>query len=142
MNIGGMTAATSAATTASAAAAETRRQHEEEEELTPYFPEELDGDWEFKILRSITGAFGKPEQLRRALEDEALSGWVLVEKFDDFRLRLKREVGVHDDERNPDIDPYRTNYGTSHVRSVAMLLTLTFVAVAVGAGVLACVLNQ
>lgn len=136
MNIGGITVATSAATTANAAAAETRRQHEEEEDLTPYSQEDLDGDWEFKILRSLTGAFGTAEQLRRALEDQALSGWVLVEKFDNSRLRLKREVGVHDDERNPDIDPYRTQYESGHAQ-LAIVLSLLVLATTVGAGVLA-----
>jgi hypothetical protein len=135
MSIGGITVATSAATTANAAAAETRRQHEEEEELTPYSRDEVDGDWEFKILRSMTGAFARPEQFRRALEDEALSGWVLVEKFDNNRLRLKRKVGVHDDEMNPDIDPYRTTYGTNDAR-IAILVGLAL-ATGVAGGVLA-----
>ena len=137
MNIGGIPVATGAATTASAAAAETRRQHEEEEELTPYGREDLDGEWEFKILRSLIGAFGKREHLRRALENEALSGWVLVEKFDDCRLRLKRQVGVHDDEFNPDIDPYRTNYGTTDVKHLIIVLVMTCTTLAVGAAVLA-----
>ena len=137
MNIGGITAATGAATTANAAAAEAQRQYEEEEELTPYRQDDLEGEWEFKFLRSMTGAFGKREHLRRALEDEALCGWVLVEKFDNNRLRLKRRVGVHDDEFNPDIDPYRTNYGTSDTRFLIAGLALTFGAMAVGAGVLA-----
>jgi hypothetical protein len=140
MNIGGITVATSAATTANAAAAETRRQHEEEEELTPYSRYELDADWEFKILRSITGAFARPEQLRRALEDEALSGWVLVEKFDNNRLRLKREVGIHDDEMNPDIDPYRTTYGTGNARIA--ILTGIVLATGVLGGVLAFLLAR
>jgi hypothetical protein len=69
------------------------------------------------------------------LEDEALSGWVLVEKFDNNRLRLKREVGVHDDEMNPDIDPYRTTYGTNDAR-IAILMALVFVT-GVAGGVLA-----
>jgi hypothetical protein len=136
MDIGGITVATSAATSANAAAADTRRQHEEEEELTPYSRVDLDGDWEFKILRSLTGAFGTSEQLRRALENQALSGWVLVEKFDNNRLRLKREVDVHDDERNPDIDPYRTQYESGHAQ-LAIALSLVVLATGVGASVLA-----
>lgn len=140
MDIGGITVATGAATTASAAAAETQRQHEEEEKLTPYRREDLDSGWEFKILRSISGAFGKREHLRRALEDEALSGWVLVEKFDDNRLRLKRRVGVHDDEFNPDIDPYRTTYGAAN-SGVLLVFILLVTSLAVGVGILAFVLG-
>ena len=51
----GATAGATAATTA--AAAELQRQHEEEENMTPYTQEELDNDWEFKIVRSAMGTF-------------------------------------------------------------------------------------
>lgn len=88
MSIGGITVAT----TVSAAAAETQRQHEGEE-LTECRQGALDGEWEFKIPRSMAGAFGKREHLCRALEDEALCGWLLVEKVGNNRLWLKRRVG-------------------------------------------------
>ena len=58
--------------------------------MTPYQPQDLNDGWEFKILRSLTGAFGKPEKLREFLDEEAKAGWVLVEKFDNNRIRLKR----------------------------------------------------
>ena len=58
--------ASAGAAAAAAHAAQLRQQ--EEEEMTRYSAEELAGDWEFKILRSNTAAFRKPEVLRRVCE--------------------------------------------------------------------------
>ena len=49
---------------AAAAAAVAQQMREEEEEMTKYSDAELDEGWEFKILRSNTAAFRKPEVLR------------------------------------------------------------------------------
>jgi hypothetical protein len=105
---------TAAAAGASAAAAERQRLlRQEEEEMTAYRPDELAQDWEFKILRSATAAFRRPEQLRKYLEEEARAGWVLVEKFDDGRLRLKRPASARERDGKLDFDPYRTHIGAS-----------------------------
>jgi len=108
-----------------------QREEHEEEALTAYRRAELSENWEFKILRSVSGAFGKSEVLRRALEDEGLSGWVLVEKFDDFRLRFKRLRNGTDDGLNPNIDPYRTFYGSGHFGRRVTWLACAVCAVAV-----------
>jgi hypothetical protein len=81
----------------------------EEESMTPYAPESLAADWEFKIIRSpIFKQFGYPEVRDRVLAEEERAGWVLVEVFDNARIRLKRRR----DGRPPGIsegyDPYRT----------------------------------
>jgi hypothetical protein len=106
-------AAMSGATAAAAAAA--RKLREEEENLTTYTPEDLAGDWEFKIVRSTGTPFHRPETLQRLVEEEAAAGWVLVEKFDDSRVRFKRPSSAR--ERDyllpPEVDPYRTQYGVS-----------------------------
>lgn len=97
------------------AAEQRRKQREEEESMTRYTREELDGKWEFKIIRSVTGAFGKPHVLAQALEQEQLGGWELVEKFDDNRVRLRRPASAREQDpmRPPGYDPYRTTYGMS-----------------------------
>jgi hypothetical protein len=107
-----MSAAAAGAAGAAAAAAR-RRMIEEEEEMTPYRAEDLKDNWEFKILRSTTGAFGNPEKLRLALEEEARAGWILVEKFDHGRIRLKRPANARQGDANLDFDPYRTYVGMS-----------------------------
>ncbi|MCI0520616.1 MAG: hypothetical protein L0Z70_10240 [Chloroflexi bacterium] len=104
-------------------AAEERRKRElrrEEQDMTPYSREDLEGDWEFKIVRSEYGNFRKPEALEEMLQTEALGGWQLVEKFDNQRVRLKRPGTVRGkDHLLPEgYDPYGTHYGRGMPRAV------------------------
>ena len=103
----------SAGASAAAAAEQQRRMREEEEEMTPYSPTELAQDWEFKIVRSAMGGFRKPAFLQQVLDDEARAGWVLVEKFDNSRIRLKRLAKARELDGKLDFDPYRTHAGPS-----------------------------
>ena len=116
----------SAGASAAAAAAEMMRQ--EEEEMTGYTGKELSEDWEFKMLRSNMGAFRKPEKLRAALEEEKRGGWVLVEKFDNSRIRLKRPSGtkVIEGDFTDGYDPYRTQIGASDGKMVSVILGVVF----------------
>ena len=113
-----------------AAAAEAARRREEEE-MTRYRDEELRGGWEFKILRANTRAFKKPEVLRQVCEEEAQAGWMLVEKFDDSRLRFKRPLAARERDRGLSGDPYRTHYGATQEKVVALTLLAVFLALAV-----------
>ena len=81
--------------------------------MTGYSPEDLAAGWEFKILRSATGRFGKQELLRRFLDDEARAGWTFVEKFDHSRVRLKRPAAARAGDAQLGFDPYRTWVGIS-----------------------------
>jgi hypothetical protein len=58
--------------------------------MTSYTPEELNGDWEFKIVRAYTPVFRKPGVLKKLVEEEAGAGWVMLEMFDNSRVRFKR----------------------------------------------------
>ena len=100
---------------AAAAAVAAARRREEEEEMTRYSDEELGQGWEFKFVRSSTGAFRKAEAMRSVLERESRAGWVLLEKFDDGRLRFKRPVSARerDSQLPAGADPYATRYGIS-----------------------------
>jgi hypothetical protein len=111
------------------AAAEQRRQMqlaEEEEDMTEYTSDDLQGDWEFKIVRSGTAAFRKPEILDRLIEEEARAGWVMLEKFDDSRVRFKRPRNARArDAFLPDgVDPYRTQYGAYDAQRAVVLGTV------------------
>ena len=57
-----------------AAAARRRQMMLAEEEDMAYTQEDLSNDWEFKIVRSESGAFRKPEVLKKLLEEEARAG--------------------------------------------------------------------
>jgi hypothetical protein len=114
---------------AGASAAQRRRQmleKEEEEEMAQYTREDLDNEWEFKIVRSGTAAFRKREVLDKVVEEEARAGWVMLEKLDDSRIRFKRprRARAQDAYLPPEVDPYRTTYGASSYRQVAIMLTI------------------
>ena len=114
------------AAAAAAAAAEARRRQEEEEEMTSYSENDLSEGWEFKILRSNMNAFRKPENLKMYLEEEGRAGWVLVEKFDDNRLRLKRPASARRGDAALNFDPYRTQVGLSDTRMVLVIIGTVF----------------
>jgi hypothetical protein len=80
--------------------------------MTPYNSEDLDG-WEFKIVRSAKRRFNTTEAVRQVSDEEARSGWELLEKFDDFRLRFKRRTANRTNDRYAKIDPYRTHIGVT-----------------------------
>ena len=105
----------STAAAAAAAAAAKRRREEEEEHMTPYTPRDLAENWEFKFLRSATGAFKDPAVMQRYLAEEAQAGWTLVEKFDNSRIRLKRPAAARQQGAQCTFDPYRTRVGISEV---------------------------
>lgn len=118
-------------------------QRAEEEDLTPYTEEELLADFEFKIVRSVVGLFGKPDRMREVLEEEARFGWTLVEKFDDNRIRLKRPVDAKANDADAlraGLDPYRTNLAV-HANKTALLVLGLVLMLGVAAIVLAAVLD-
>ncbi len=125
-------AATGGATAAAAAAERRRRMMlaEEEEDLAGYTQDDLSDNWEFKIVRSESAAFRKPEVLKKLLEEEARAGWVMLEKFDDSRIRFKRprSARTRDILLPPDVDPYRTQYGISSTRIGLLVVALMLLA--------------
>jgi len=114
---------------AAAAAAKKRKLEEEaeEEKMTKYNDDNAE-KWEYKIVRSESGAFRNPNVLEALVEEEALAGWEMLEKFDNRRIRFRRPVEARKkDHMLPDgFDPYRTHYGSS----------LTKIGVVMGLGLL------
>jgi hypothetical protein len=105
--------------------------------VTEYTRGDVEGDWEFKIVRSNSAAFRKPEVLEKLIEEEAQAGWVMLEKFDDSRVRFKRRrsARARDDFLPEGVDPYRTRYGSSF-RAGARMGALLGGVVALGMGIL------
>lgn len=95
--------------------------------MTGYTPQELAEGWEFKIVRSSTGAFRTPSFLRSVLDEEQRAGWTLVEKFDNGRIRLKRPASARANDSVLGSDVYRTQVGMSEVK-----LALCIIATAIG----------
>jgi hypothetical protein len=119
----------SAGAAAAGAAARARALQEEEERLTDYSLQDLAQGWEFKIVRANTAAFRKSDVMQQVCAEEARSGWELVEKFDDSRLRFKRPAAARNIPAPAGIDPYRTTYGMSQGALVATILICTFAAI-------------
>jgi hypothetical protein len=117
----------------SAAAAEHRRMVEEEEEMTNYSALDLTGEWEFKIVRANLGVFRNPAELQKLVKEEALAGWILLEKFDNSRIRFKRPLSArqNDYQLPQGVDPYRTHYGMNPALFV-LLLTAAVVGISLG----------
>lgn len=90
--------------------------------MTGYTAADLAEGWEFKILRSATGAFRNPQRLNEALEQEARSGWVLLEKFDSSRIRLKRPASARARDAATGLDAYRTTFGMHQGLFVAAII--------------------
>jgi hypothetical protein len=108
------------------AAAQKRRQAllDEEKEMTQYSQDDLNDEWEFKIVRSGTAAFRKATVLNRLIEEEARAGWVMLEKLDDSRIRFKRprRARAQDAYLPDDADAYRTHYGSPARYTMTALL--------------------
>jgi hypothetical protein len=128
------------AAAAAAAAAARRAAEEEEEQMTNYSREDLNEDWEFKIVRSNTNVFGRPAVFQKLIEEERRAGWQFVEKFDNSRVRFKRPASARQrDAQLPEgVDPYRSHYGLSEGTFVLVLLLAIFgvLGLVVAAGVL------
>ena len=119
------------------AAARLRALHEEEERLSAYSPDDLAKGWEFKIVRASTAAFRKSEVMQQVCDEEARSGWELVEKFDDARLRFKRPTSARNIPSPAGLDPYRTTYGISQGKLTAIILITVFGSMALIIGIAA-----
>ena len=112
---------------AAIAAAAKKKKQEKEEETMGYNQEELENDWEFKILRSASGKFKKYETVEQVKAEEAVAGWVIVEKFDNNRIRFKRprKAMENDVHLPPGVDPYRINYGMSEgIMALSMMAVI------------------
>jgi hypothetical protein len=114
------------------------KQQDEEETLTPYESQETvlstaksrrdrkDKDprlvgWEFKIVRASRDLFRDPAMMKKLCDEEAIAGWILLEKLDDHRIRFKRPIAMREVIKAEmlSFDPYRTHYGpTGNGRSV------------------------
>ena len=121
----------------------TSQQHQEEEEILTCFesredslsamPSQRNGNtdspdcptaaatdpqlvgWEFKIVRANRDLFRNPAVFQQLCKEEAMSGWLMIEKLDDRRVRFKRLIAlrtVFDAQQIP-YDPYRSHYGSS-----------------------------
>jgi hypothetical protein len=80
---------------------------------------------EYKIVQSTTPHFANTENLRRVLDEEKRAGWQLVEKFDNYKIRLQRDISHRANDAACGFDPYRTHVGISYWISYSIAAALT-----------------
>ncbi|HEY9649042.1 MAG TPA: hypothetical protein V6C95_00155 [Coleofasciculaceae cyanobacterium] len=87
--------------------------------------------WEFKIVRANGDLFRDPAVFQRLCQEEALAGWILLEKIDDRRVRFKRLIALRNviDAQKLAHDPYRCYYGSSFrplvwIGAIALLMAI------------------
>ena len=73
--------------------------------MTGYTPEEAAGPWQFKIVR---GTFKTAQQVEAVQHEQAEYGWVLVEIFDQQRIRFKRPASEAGKDSYREGNPYAT----------------------------------
>lgn len=87
--------------------------------------------WEYKIVRANRDLFRNPTVLQQLCQEEAVSGWIMLEKLDDRRIRFKRLIALRNvlDAEQLAHDPYRCHYGSSFtpqkwVGAIAVLIVI------------------
>jgi hypothetical protein len=88
-----------------AAEKERARRREEEELMTGYNPGDLQGHWQFKIVK---GTFKTQAQIDAVVHEQAEYGWVLVETPPHARIRFKRPAGEAEKDAYREGNPYGT----------------------------------
>lgn len=86
---------------------------------------------EYKILQSQTPLFASTAKMHEALELESKAGWTLLEKEDNYRIKLQRNTSSRDNDKNLDFDAYRSTVGVSSVVTYGMTAALTLCVVSV-----------
>lgn len=88
--------------------------------------------WEYKIVRANSDLFRSPDIFHQLCQEEAETGWILLEKLDDRRVRFKRSFAMRDKIAllTLSVDPYRCHYGHSSnwigwMGAIAFLLAIT-----------------
>jgi hypothetical protein len=84
---------------------------------------------EYKIIQSTTPYFANKQNFKRILDEEAHAGWILVEKFDNYKLRFQRDISHRSSDDGRVISPYRVQVGPSNVLTYGAATLLTMIVV-------------
>lgn len=84
---------------------------------------------EYKVVQASTPFFAKSQNIESIMLDEVKAGWRLLEKCDNYKLRLQRDISHRANDKNLSIDPYRTQVGLNSavVYGLTALATLAVV---------------
>lgn len=86
---------------------------------------------EFKTVQAQTPLFADTKKMQEILAEEAKAGWDLLEKEDNYRIKLQRSVDNRSNDGNLSIDPYRSTVGVSSVLTYGLTALVTVLIVSV-----------
>lgn len=86
---------------------------------------------EYKIIQSQTPLFSNTAKMHEILDQEAKAGWRLLEKEDNYRIKLQRDISHRDNDKNLDFDAYRSTVGVSSVVTYGATAVMTILIVGV-----------
>jgi len=80
---------------------------------------------EYKVVQSTTPLFAKLQNIEAIMAEEAKAGWQLVEKYDNYKLRLQRNISHRANDKALAFDAYRSQVGVSNVLTYGLAAVLT-----------------
>ena len=88
-------------------------------------------DIEYKVVQSQTPMFSDTAKMHQILAEEANAGWQLLEKEDNYKIRLQRNISHRANDAGLGFDAYRTTVGVSSVVTygATALITLAIVSI-------------
>ncbi len=84
---------------------------------------------EYKTVQAQTPLFADTDKMREILAEEAKAGWDLLEKEDNYRIKLQRDIENRSNDGNLDIDPYRSTVGVSSMLTYGLTALVTILIV-------------
>lgn len=86
---------------------------------------------EYKTVHAQTPLFADTKKMQEILAEEAKAGWDLLEKEDNYRIKLQRSIDNRSNDGNLELDPYRTSVGVSSVFTYGLTALVTILIVSV-----------
>ncbi|MFT4886946.1 MAG: hypothetical protein ACJA2D_000931 [Pseudohongiellaceae bacterium] len=86
---------------------------------------------EYKVLQSQTPLFVSTAKMQELLAEESKAGWRLLEKEDNYRIKLQRDISNRDNDKNLDFDAYRSTIGVSSVLTYGATALFTLAVVSI-----------
>ena len=81
---------------------------------------------EYKVVQSTTPLFAKIQNIEEVMSEESKAGWRLVEKLDNYKMRLQRDISHRANDKGLSFDPYRTQVGVNNalIYGITTIVTL------------------
>ena len=86
---------------------------------------------EYKVIQAQTPLFSDSKKMHEVLDQEAKAGWRLLEKEDNYKIRLQRDVSNRENDENLDFDAYRSTVGVSSMVTYGATAAVTIAIVSV-----------